>query len=191
MSLSSGTRSLMFEIASWFCAACLLATALANYDELKSLAIAALGETHTASQDAPQQTALHDEGASSYQSESRVQLTASRYGHFMTEAKVNGSRIEVMVDTGASMVALTYEDAERAGIYLNHSDFTHRVNTANGVARVAPVTLSSVSIGGIKVHNVRAAVSERGRLHQTLLGMSFLSQLDRVDMRSGTLILQN
>lgn len=179
----------MFEVGSWFCAACLLATGLANYDELKSFAIAALGLDAQPVHARPQH-AVMQEPEDSYQSSDRVRLKASRYGHFFTPAKVNGRSIDVMVDTGASMVALTYEDAERSGIYLNHSDFTHRVNTANGVARVAPVTLDSVSIGGIKVRNVRAAVSERGRLRTTLLGMSFLSRLDRVDMRSGELILE-
>ena len=68
-----------------------------------------------------------------------------------------------MVDTGASIVALTYEDAERAGVYVRDSDFTQRVRTANGMARVAPVTLDRVSIGDITVRNVPAAVSERGQ----------------------------
>ena len=58
------------------------------------------------------------------------------------------------------------------------------------VARVAPVTLDRVSIGDITVRNVPASVSERGMLATTLLGMSFLKRLTRVDMRGETLILQ-
>jgi aspartyl protease family protein len=96
-----------------------------------------------------------------------------------------------MVDTGATMVALTYEDAERAGIHLKASDFTRSVSTANGVTRVAPVTIERVSVGDIMVRNVAASVSERGRLSTTLLGMSFLSRLERVDMRSGILVLED
>ena len=88
------------------------------------------------------------------------------------------------------MVALTYEDAERAGIYVRPSDFTHTVNTANGVARVAPVTIDSVAIGHITVRNVRGAVSEPGKLSGTLLGMTFLGRLSRADLRKGTLILE-
>ena len=79
-----------------------------------------------------------------------------------------------MVDTGATMVALSYEDAERAGVYVRPADFTMRVNTANGIARAAPVTLDEISLGDITVRNVRAAVSEPGRLQGSLLGMSFL-----------------
>lgn len=190
MSMSSGTRGLLFEVASWALAAGMVAAALANYDELKEFTYATLGIPSAAESDLPQQAAIQEPEPAPVSGD-RVQLKASRHGHFFTEARVNGRPIDVMVDTGASMVALTYEDAERAGIYLNHSDFTHRVSTANGIARVAPVTLDRVSIGGIKVRNVRAAVSERGSLRTTLLGMSFLSQLDRVDMRSGVLTLED
>ena len=95
-----------------------------------------------------------------------------------------------MVDTGASIVALSYEDARASGIYVRDSDFTHRVSTANGLARVAPVTIDRISIGDITVRDVAGAVMEAGKLGTTLLGMSFLGRLQRVDMRSGMLVLQ-
>ena len=100
-------------------------------------------------------------------------MTASSGGHFETAADINGNEIDVMVDTGATLVALTYEDAERAGLHLKSSDFTQGVRTANGTGKVAPVTLSSISIGDITVRNVKGAVAEPGKLHKTLLGMSF------------------
>ena len=87
-----------------------------------------------------------------------------RHGHFHARAEINGRPIDVMVDTGASIVALTYEDARRAGVYVRDSDFTHRVSTANGLARVAPVTIDRVSIGDITVRNVPGAVTEPGKL---------------------------
>lgn len=121
---------------------------------------------------------------------STVRLRADRLGHFVTSAEVNGSAIDVLVDTGASIVALTYEDAERAGIYVQPQDFTQRVNTANGQAKIAPVTVDQISIGGITVRNVKAAVSERGKLNQTLLGMTFLGRLARAEMRRGELLLE-
>jgi aspartyl protease family protein len=119
-----------------------------------------------------------------------VSLPAGAYGHFETEADVNGRPVDVMVDTGASLVALTYDDAERLGIYVNPRDFTHVAKTANGTARVAPVTISRISIGGITVRDVPAVVSERGKSERSLLGMSFLGRLSRVEMRGGTLVLQ-
>jgi aspartyl protease family protein len=88
------------------------------------------------------------------------------------------------------MVVLSYEDAERAGLLLTDKDFTRAVSTANGTARVAPVTLDRVSIGNITVRDVPAAVTESGRLGTSLLGMSFLSRLSRFDMRAGRLVLQ-
>ena len=119
-----------------------------------------------------------------------VELQAGRNGHVVTDADINGRSVEVMVDTGASMVALTFEAAERAGIYVRDRDFTLRASTANGVSLFAPVTLSSVSIGDITVRNVRAAVAERGKLQTTLLGMSFLGRLERFELRNGRLILE-
>jgi aspartyl protease family protein len=118
-----------------------------------------------------------------------VELRANFQGHYYTAAEVDGRRINVMVDTGATTVALTYDDARTIGLALRDSDFTMRVSTANGYGRVAPVILDRVSIGDITVRNVRGAVMEPGKLGTTLLGMSFLGRLQRVDMRAGTLVL--
>lgn len=119
-----------------------------------------------------------------------VSIPAGDYGHFRTEAEINGRPVDVMVDTGASLVALTQEDADRLGIYVHPGDFTHTAKTANGTARVAPVTISRISIGDITVRDVPAVVSEKGKSDLTLLGMSFLGRLSRVEMRDGTLVLQ-
>lgn len=118
-----------------------------------------------------------------------VTLRAGSHGHYFTAIEVNGRRINVMVDTGATMVALTHDDALRAGYVIRGGDYTKRVQTANGVARFAPITLDSVRLGDIVVHDVAAAVAEPGRLGTTLLGMSFLGRLQRVDMRSGIMVL--
>jgi aspartyl protease family protein len=119
-----------------------------------------------------------------------VELRAGPYGHFYSRIRVNGRSVEAMVDTGASIVALTYEDARSAGIHIRDSDYSHRVSTANGVARVALVTLDSVSLEDIMVYDVRAAVAEPGKLAKSLLGMSFLGQLRRAEMSRGVLLLE-
>jgi aspartyl protease family protein len=188
MALTSGTRRLLREAASWAVVALIGAAAFIQYDELKSGAERLLGLPPSAGVEAPQDAADEVEAVARLQS--IVEIKAGRNGHFNTEAEVNGRRIEVMVDTGATMVALSYEDAERAGIYLDRGDFNRAVTTANGVASVAPVTLDRVSIGDITVRHVPAAVAEPGRLKTSLLGMSFLSRLSRFDMRSGVLVLQ-
>lgn len=188
MAMSSGTRGLISEGASWLIAAGILAVGLTYFNDLRTLTSNALGISGGAR---PQATEAQASAvARAKKAIGTVELRAGASGHYHAEAEVNGRPIEVMVDTGATMVALTYEDAERAGIRLKAADFTRGVSTANGVTRVAPVTLDRVSIGDITVRNVAASVSEPGRLSTTLLGMSFLSRLERVDMRSGVLVLE-
>ena len=173
MALTSGNRQLFREAASWAVVALIGAAAFSHFETLKTVAATARpahGERQRRSQQrTPDTPVLQQQLAGSV-----VELKAGRNGHFNAEAEVNGRSIDVMVDTGATMIALTYEDAERAGLFLNSSDFTQAVTTANGVARVAPVTLDRVSIGDITVRNVPAAVAERGRLKTSLLGMTFL-----------------
>jgi aspartyl protease family protein len=94
-----------------------------------------------------------------------------------------------MVDTGATSVALTWEDARAAGVHVREADFRVPVNTANGVSHVALVSLDTISIGDIEVRNVQAVVARPGQLNVTLLGMSFLKQLSRFEMRGRELIL--
>lgn len=189
MALSSGTRSLLVEVASWLIAAIVLAGGLIYFNELRGLTGQALGISAAGPKLAAEEPQAR--GARSAKRSGTVEIRAGGSGHYHAEAEINGRPVEVMVDTGATMVALTYEDAERAGIYLKPADFTRSVSTANGVTRVAPVTIERVSIGDITVRSVAASVSERGRLSTTLLGMSFLSRLERVDMRSGILVLED
>jgi aspartyl protease family protein len=128
--------------------------------------------------------------ATSGEAAGEVTLRASDAGHFETSAEINGRSVDVLVDTGATLVALTYEDAERAGIYPRPSEFTQSVATANGITKVAPVDIDSVTVGNITVHNVRGAVTERGKLQRTLLGMTFLGKL-HVEMRKNVLVLRD
>ena len=76
------------------------------------------------------------------------------------------------------------------GVQVSPDDFTKRVQTANGIAKVAPILLESIKIGEITLYNIEAAVSEPGRLGTTLLGMTFIGRLSRAEMRGGVLILQ-
>ena len=187
MAYSSGTRTMMGEVVAWSAFACLVAYMAVNYSDVRRGVATLMGvPSH-------QETAAADDPAASEPPRSgySVELNASDNGHYQAEAEINGRSVHTMVDTGATMVVLTYEDAETAGIYLKDSDFTHTASTANGKSRIAPVSLDRISIGDITVRNVTAAVAERGRLQTTLLGMSFLSRLDRVDMRQGKLLLQD
>ena len=119
----------------------------------------------------------------------RMILEADRLGHFLVGASVNGRDIEAMVDTGASTVALNAESARRLGINPAPSAFTAPISTANGVVAAAPVTLSEVRVGGIRVRNVAAVVVPDGLLQVNLLGMSFLSRLSKFELSGPRLVL--
>lgn len=111
-------------------------------------------------------------------------------GHWRAEGRVNGRKIELLVDTGATLVALTPDDAEAAGIDVKKLRFDARVRTASGSARAAEVTVERIQIGNVRVRDVRAMVVERG-LPVSLLGMSFLSRLEQFDVRGQTLRLRD
>lgn len=184
MTLSTGTRRLLSEAASWTAVAVTIAIIAAHYSELRDFAARAV-ELPASS------TAIASTNATNIGSAGRVELRADAQGHYNSDIEINGRSVHAMVDTGATMVALSFEDAERSGIFLSRSDFNHPVRTANGLARVAPVILHRVRIGDIEVRDVPAAVAEPGRLQGTLLGMSFLGRLSRLEMQSGRLVLHD
>ncbi|MDQ0457179.1 aspartyl protease family protein [Rhizobium paknamense] len=122
---------------------------------------------------------------------SEVLLQRGLGGHFVANVTTNGATISMMVDTGASAVVLRAEDASKAGLHPDDLDYRMPVLTANGRAMAAPVRLKRVEIGPIVRENVDGLVAERGRLDQSLLGMSFLSTLDTVQIRSDELRLRD
>ena len=119
----------------------------------------------------------------------RVVIEASRQGHFEVSAYINGDEISLLADTGATLVVLTWEDAETIGITGN-LHFTGRAQTANGVAKVAPVIIDRIEIGDISLNHVRAVVAEEGALEKSLLGMSFIGRLSSFKMSGRELILE-
>jgi aspartyl protease family protein len=117
-----------------------------------------------------------------------VSFRADRAGHFRLDAAVNGSPIHFLVDTGASYVTLTPEDARAAGIRPGDLRFSGRVATANGEVRVAPVNLREVRLDQLTLQDVDAIVVETP-LSISLLGMSFLKRLEGYEIRDGALIV--
>ena len=120
----------------------------------------------------------------------RTELSADALGHFMTPVEIDGRRAAMLVDTGASMVTLTYDDAAAMGLHPSPSDFTIVTQTANGTARAAPVRLRSVRLGQIELRDIDAMVATRGSLGQSLLGMSFLKKLAGFEIAQGKLVLR-
>lgn len=114
---------------------------------------------------------------------------ADRSGHYLVEASVNGAPVRFLVDTGATVVALTPEDARAAGLAPGDLRFSQVMSTANGAARAAPTRLRSLRLGQLELEDVPAVVMERP-MAISLLGMSFLSRLDGYSIRDGVLTLE-
>jgi aspartyl protease family protein len=96
----------------------------------------------------------------------------------------------MILDTGASSVVLTREDAKAAGLPLEVLAYTASIDTANGRTHAAPVTLDRIAIGGLVERSVDALVAQPGQLKTSLLGMSFLNRLQSWEVRGDRLLLR-
>jgi aspartyl protease family protein len=109
-------------------------------------------------------------------------------GHYWAMANVDGARVRFLVDTGSSAVALTPSDAVRLGVDTAHLSYNQPVFTAAGRERAAAVTLDHIDIDGTRVEHVSALVMRNG-LPASLLGMSFLGRLSRIEVTPDALVL--
>ena len=119
-----------------------------------------------------------------------VTLVRDGDSHFRALVSVNGQQFPMLVDSGASMIALTQADARRAGINPPPSAYPAFAHTAGGEVRTAQVIIARVSIGGIERRNVPAAVMPASALNQSLLGQSFLSTLADVHISEDRMALR-
>jgi aspartyl protease family protein len=160
-----------------------------NLDLLPSVLLAAM---LTAAAGLPGFVSLSEmQEASPLRLYSMTELTAGQGGHFFTKAHINNNGIQVVVDTGASVVALSWKDAEKAGLKPSSLNFDIPVSTANGTGKAARVLLESVEIDNVRVYNVQGMVLQKGALDVTLLGMSFLGRLQSFSVENGKLLLKN
>jgi len=111
-------------------------------------------------------------------------------GHFLTEGRIDGQRIDFMVDTGASVVALNETSAARFGLRPSRGDYNATVTTANGTIKAARTRLAMVELGGLIVRDVEAMVLPDEALSENLLGLSFLSKLKRFEYSGGKMVLE-
>jgi aspartyl protease family protein len=119
-----------------------------------------------------------------------VEIARGGSGSFAVGTQVNGARVAMVLDTGASAVVLTQEAARAAGLPLEVLNYSVNVDTANGRARAAPVTLDRISIGGITERSVPALIAQPGQLRTSLLGMSFLNRLESWEVRGDKLLMR-
>jgi aspartyl protease family protein len=120
----------------------------------------------------------------------KMSLSSGRDGHFRVDARVDGSQLGFLVDTGASLVILRESDAAQIGIRPLPADYTATVSTANGQIKAARAKLSRIEIGDITVYDVPALVLPDEALWQNLLGVAFLSKLRRYEFADGRLLLE-
>jgi aspartyl protease family protein len=183
--LRSATKHLLLEAVQWGALALGIVAFIYFFDDLRAVfrtdGLPTLAE---AMRDRPA-----DSGEKGTGFDREVRLRADANGHFVFKAAVNERLANFVADTGATYVVLTYEDAQRLGLSPHTLDFSAPVQTANGVTRVAPVTLDRVRVEDIMVRNVPAAVAEKGVLRTNLLGMSFLAQLKSFHIEGNELVL--
>lgn len=144
-------------------------------DELKFVGQRMLGELE------PHQAQISDRG--------ELLFRRGQGGHFQIDAEVNGRPVRFMVDTGASDIVLSPQDAARVGINPDRLSFNQRYETANGIGWGASTTLDSIEVGSIRFSNIGASVNG-APMDQSLLGLGFLDRLSGYEVRGDTLILK-
>lgn len=128
----------------------------------------------------PQQATFSDE---------RIEIPKGRDNHFRLTLKINDVPIDFLVDTGATDVVLTQADAARVGLNPDDLPYIGTARTANGEVATAPVRLDTVQLGDIIDTRVRASVNS-GQMDGSLLGMSYLSRFESIEITRDTLILK-
>jgi aspartyl protease family protein len=119
-----------------------------------------------------------------------IEVVRGNGGDFTLTARVNGAKMPMVLDTGASSVVLTQEAARRAGLPIEVLDYTVNVDTANGRTRAAQVTVERLTVGDLTERSVPALVVQPGLLKESLLGMSFLNRLESWEVRGDKLRLR-
>jgi aspartyl protease family protein len=118
-----------------------------------------------------------------------VEIARGQSGEFALQAKINGVKAPMVIDTGATSVVLTYETAKAAGLPLELLEYDVDVETAGGHTKAARLTLDRLAIGKLVERSVPALVVPRGQMKTNLLGMSFLDRLESWEVRPDKLML--
>jgi aspartyl protease family protein len=119
-----------------------------------------------------------------------VEIVRSSGGDFSVLVNINGAKVTMVLDTGATSVVLTPEAAKAAGLPLDMLNYSVNVDTANGRTRAAPVTLDRLAVGSLTERAVPALIAPAGQLKSSLLGMSFLNRLESWEVRGDKLRLR-
>lgn len=118
-----------------------------------------------------------------------VVIARARQGDFNIRVAVNGKRVAMLVDTGASSVVLTAKAAKAVGLPVELLKYDVPIETANGRGKAASVVIDKIAVGNIVERKIPALVSAPGDLKTSLLGMSFLSRLESFEVRGERLVM--
>jgi aspartyl protease family protein len=129
-------------------------------------------------------------GRTAQRGERTVEIVRGRGGDFQVAAQVNGTRVVMALDTGASTVVLTQDAAKVVGLPLELLTYDVQIDTANGRTRAASVTLDRLAVGEIVERSVPALVAQPGQLRVSLLGMTFLNRLQSWEVRGDKLLMR-
>ena len=173
--------SMVRDAVTWLALGLALVTLYSYKEEIAPIAARVVGELLPGS-------AMTVEQSAGGLTEIRIRKRLD--GHFNANVDVNGKQIAMIVDTGASSIVLTPEDATKAGIDIRNLAYNIPVLTANGRTFAARVRLDKVAIGPVDRANVDALVAKHGAMTQSLLGMSFLSRLRSYEFSGDFLTLR-
>ncbi|MDG1707708.1 MAG: TIGR02281 family clan AA aspartic protease, partial [Emcibacteraceae bacterium] len=118
-----------------------------------------------------------------------VEIPRQRDGHYWVNMDISNNPIAFIIDTGASVVTLSHNDAEKLNLYLSDFDYNITVRTAAGLTTMAEINLDRMTLGVIELYDVKAFVAREGMLSVSLLGMNFLNRLERFEFQDGQLIM--
>ena len=120
--------------------------------------------------------------------EDRIEVPRRPNGHYYLTLMINETPVDFVVDTGATDVVLSHEDARRIGLDVDNLAYIGRAKTANGEVRTAPVRLETVELGPVVDHDLPAWVNE-GDMFNSLLGMTYLQRWGKIEIGGGSLVL--
>ncbi|MGA9254221.1 MAG: TIGR02281 family clan AA aspartic protease [Roseobacter sp.] len=120
--------------------------------------------------------------------DNRIVVPRSANGHYYINADVNGTLVSFVLDTGATSLVLTKQDAAQAGLNVEDLNYYSRAMTANGEVRTAPVRLDNITLGTVTDTNVPAVVNE-GEMSNSLMGMTYLQRWGKIQIANNELTL--
>ncbi|WP_133488148.1 retropepsin-like aspartic protease family protein [Aliiroseovarius marinus] len=143
--------------------------------------LAGVGVWHDIRDDiSPKQSVIQDTG--------QIVLPRAFDGHFYATLRMNGQPVDFLVDTGASNIVLTKEDAARIGVEMNALRFYGRAMSANGEVRTAPARIAKVELLGVQDFGVEVWVNE-GEMPRSLLGNDYLQRFEKIEISRNQLVL--